>query len=228
MGRIGLDLLLYHATVEHVDRAVGVAGKAGVVGHHDDGGTALVEFGEEVHNRFTVLRVEVTGWFVGKEHGGVSGERAGDGDPLLLTTGELGGQMLGAMAHADFFECFQHALFTLGGGHAAVGKRELDVLVNRKVADEIEGLENETDLAVADAGTLGEGEALDRATVEHVGAFGGRVEQTEDGKERGFTTTGRAGDGDVFALLDIHVDTGEGVGFNFVGEEDFGDAFEFD
>src|SRR5690606_35967056 len=146
---------------------------------------------------------------VGEEHGGMAGESAGDGDALLLTAGELRGQVLGAVAHADLLESFEDAFLALGGRHAAVGERQLDVLVNGEVADEIEGLENETDLAVADAGTLGEREALHGATVEEVGALGGRVEQAENGEEGGLAAAGWAGDGDVFALVDLHVNARE-------------------
>ena len=41
-------------------------------------------------------------------------------------------------------------------GHAAVGQRQLDVLVDGEVADQVERLEDEADLAVADARPLGE------------------------------------------------------------------------
>jgi len=51
------------------------------------------------------------------------------------------------VAHADFFEGGGDGGFALGGGHTAVGEGELDVFVDGEVADEIEGLENETDLA---------------------------------------------------------------------------------
>jgi len=71
-------------------------------------------------------------------------------------------------------------------------------------------------------------EALDGAAVEDVAAVGRRVEQPEDGEQRGLAAAGRAGDGHVFALADVHVDAGEGVGLDFVGQEDLRHAFEFD
>jgi hypothetical protein len=37
----------------------------------------------------------------------------------------------------------------------AIGQRQLDVLEHGQVADQVEGLEDEADLAVADAGALG-------------------------------------------------------------------------
>src|SRR5215471_5181501 len=43
--------------------------------------------------------------------------------------------------------------------HAAVRERQLHVLVHRQVADQVEALEDEPDLAIADPRTLGEAEA---------------------------------------------------------------------
>ncbi len=228
MGGTGLDLLLDDAAVEDVDGALGVAREARVVRDHDDGGAGAVERVEQLHHGVAVLGIEVTRGLVGEEDGRGAGEGAGDGDALLLTAGELGGQVLGAVAHADLLEGLGHALLALAGGHAAVGEGQLDVLIDREVADEVEGLENEADLAVADAGALGERQALDGAAVEDVGAVGRGVEEAEDGKEGGLAATGRAGDGDILALADVHVDAGQGVRLDLVGEEDLGHAVEFD
>ena len=93
---------------------------------------------EQVHDRVAVLGVEVARRFVGEQHGRIAGQRAGDGDPLLLAAGELRGKMLGAVGHADFFERLVDPLFTLGGGHAAVGQRKVHVFINRQVADQVE------------------------------------------------------------------------------------------
>ena len=62
------------------------------------------------------------------------------------------------MRHADLLERLVDPLLALGGRHAAVGQRQLDVLEDREVADEVEALEDEADLAVADARPLGEAE----------------------------------------------------------------------
>ena len=45
-------------------------------------------------------------------------------------------------------------LRALGGPHAAVGERQLDVLEHGQVANQVEALEDESDLAVADARAL--------------------------------------------------------------------------
>ena len=87
----------------------------------------------------------------------LAGDGARDGDALLLTAGELAGQVLRAVRHADALERRIDALLALRGLHAAVGERQLDVLIHGEIADQVEALEDEADLAVADARALGRG-----------------------------------------------------------------------
>ena len=89
-------------------------------------------------------------------------------------------------------------------------------------------MKDETDLAIADAGALGQGQALDGAAIERVDAVSGRIEEPEDGKQRGLAATGGTGDGDVFPLANVDVNAGERMGLDLIGEKHFGDAFEFD
>ena len=159
---------------------------------------------------------------------GAPADRAGDGDALLLTAGELAGQVLGAVRHADLLERRHHALLALGRLHAAIGERQLDVLVDVEIADQVEALEDEPDLAVADARALRERQIGDRLAVERVLALGRRVEQPEDRQERRLAAARRPGDRDVLAALDLEVDAGEGVRLHLVGEEHLRDAIEVD
>ncbi len=71
-----------------------------------------------------------------------------------LTAGELRRVVAHAVRHADALERLLHALLALAAGHAAIGERQLDVLEHRQVADQVECLEDEADLAVADPGPL--------------------------------------------------------------------------
>src|ERR1022692_4526660 len=57
----------------------------------------------------------------------------------------------------------------------------LDVLVDAQVANEVERLKDEPDLAVADPGALGWSETLHGAVIEEVRPFRGRVEQPKEG-----------------------------------------------
>src|SRR3979411_1611288 len=85
-------------------------------------------------------------------------DRACDGDALLLTARELAGKVLRAMRHADALERGFDTLLPLRRLHAAVGRGQLDVLEDGEVANQVEALEDEPDLAVADARAFRRGE----------------------------------------------------------------------
>jgi len=94
-------VFINHSAVEEMDRAVSVAGEARVVSNHANGGAAAVEFAQQVHDRFAVGRIEVSGGLVGEQDERIAHDRARDGHALLLTSGELRRQVLGAVRHPD-------------------------------------------------------------------------------------------------------------------------------
>ncbi len=50
-----------------------------------DGCAVLVEFGEQLHYRFAVVRIEISRWFVRHQDEWVTGKRASHSYTLLLT-----------------------------------------------------------------------------------------------------------------------------------------------
>ena len=128
---------------------------ARIVRHHADRG-ALACSSDQVHHGFAVARIEVSGRFIREQDRGLAAQRAGDGDALLLTSGELRGIVFHAMRHADLVQRFLYAFLALDCGHTAIGQRQFDIFVNREVADQIETLEDETDLPVSNPGALAE------------------------------------------------------------------------
>ena len=124
--------------------------------HHADGRALAMQVAQQVHHRFAVLRIQVSGRLVGQQDRRIAGQRARHGHALLLTAGELRGIVLHAVRHAHALQRFLHALLALRRRHAAIGERQLDVLVNGEIADQIESLEDEADFAIADARALGE------------------------------------------------------------------------
>ena len=194
---------VYDFAVEEVDGAFGVVGVARVMSDHADGGAGGVDVVEKIHDGVAIFGVEVSGGLIGEENHGIADERACHRDALLLTTGKLCGIMLGAMRHFDAFEGALDFFLAFGGGHAAIGEGKFDVFVDGEIADEVEGLEDETDFAIANAGAVAELEAGDGLAVEGVVPFRGRIEKAEDGEEGGFAAAGGTGNGEVFALLMI-------------------------
>src|SRR4051794_21279571 len=111
--------------------------------------------------------------------------------------------MFSAMSHADTLERGQRILFSLGRRHAAIGQRQFDVFENGEITNEIEALEDETDLAIPNTRAFRKREVRNFAALKGVTAIRRRVEQTEDREERRLSATGRTGDGKIFALANV-------------------------
>ena len=138
--------------VADVDDAMGELGDVGFVGDDDDGVAAMVELVEERHDLVAGLGVEVAGGLVGEDDRGAIDERAGDGDALALSAGELVGLVAHAAVEVDGVQRGGGAFDAFGGRGAVVDQRELDVVQRRGAGEQVEGLKDEADLAVADAG----------------------------------------------------------------------------
>src|SRR5439155_27341997 len=110
----------------------------------------------------------------------------------------------------------------------AIGQRHFNVFENRQIADQIEALENETDLAVPNSRTIGKRKVRDFAAFKRVTAVRWRVEQTEDRQQGRFAAARRARDRNVFAVADVQMDSGKRVGLDFVSQKHFGNGVELD
>ena len=124
-------------------------------------------FCKQFHHCFAVARVEVSGRLVRQQDRRLSPQCAGDGDTLLLTARKLRGIVPHAVRHADALQRLHDALFAFGGRHPLpVGQWQLDVFVDGQIADQIEALEDEADLLIANARALSEIEILDCLSVQ--------------------------------------------------------------
>src|SRR6185436_17362318 len=94
--------------------------------------------------------------------------------------------------------------------------------------DQVERLEDESDLAIADASALRRRELRNRLAGEHVLTIRWRVEQTEDREQRRFAAARRSFHGDIFARLHFDVNVLEGVGLDLVSVENLLDSVQTD
>jgi len=104
--RVAEDLvgwpLLDDQAVVHEDDAVGdVAGEADLVGHDDHGHAGFGKAADDGQHIADQFRVEGGGRFIEQHQAGRDGQRAGDGDALLLPAGEAVRQVIGVIAEAD-------------------------------------------------------------------------------------------------------------------------------
>src|SRR5437588_7840660 len=126
-----------------MDSPLGMAGETLIVRHHADGGAFAMELLQQFHYRFSISGIEVSGWFIRQQDRWFACQRAGHSHTLLLTAGELRRIVAHAMRHSYLLQRFMNSLFALGGTHLAIGERQLDVLVDGEIADEVEALEDE-------------------------------------------------------------------------------------
>src|SRR4051812_39899755 len=132
------------------------------------------------------------------------------------------------MHHSHLFERLLDALGPLAAGHPAIRERQLDVLRDGQIADQVESLEYKSDAPIANARALGRRQVRDRLVLEEIGPLARRVEQTEDREQRGLAAARRPVDGDVLALADFEMHVRQRVGFDLVGEEDLADSLQLD
>jgi len=189
---------------------VGVGGGDGVVGDHDDGRAEPVHgVAEQREDLGGGGGVEGAGGLVAEDHVGAGDEGAGDGDPLLLAAGELGGPPGALVGEADLAEDL--------GGAAPVGaapgepQREQHVLLDGERGQQVEGLEDEAEAAAAQFGELVLAEACDLGAAEPDGAGGGAVESGGALQEGRLAGAGRSHHGGEAAVREAQVDAAQGV-----------------
>ena len=137
---------------------------------------------------------------------GLAGQRAGDRDALHLAAGELGRPVVHAVGEADLLEQQLDPRLALARAVAVEEQRHLDVLEGGDLRQQVEVLEDEADLAVADVGELVDVELRDLLAVEAVGAAARRVEAADDVEQGRLAGAGRTDDGDELAGLDLEVE----------------------
>src|SRR5260370_3154597 len=94
-----------------------------------------------------------------------------------------------------------HLLLPLCGARAAISQWQLDVFVHRQVADQVERLENKSNLAVADPRALANREIRHRRSVHRIIAARLGIEQPEMRAHSRLTTTHGPRVTDHFTLL---------------------------
>jgi hypothetical protein len=125
-----------------------------------------------------------------------------------------------ARGQADAAERRLDAALALGGVEAAVAQRHVHVVEQVQVGDQVEALEDEAELFVAQLAARVVVQALDVHAVEHVLAAAESLQQAGDVEEGGLARARGAGDRDELALLDVDVEATQRVRLDHVGAVD--------
>lgn len=209
--------LLDPAAVHHRDRVGHGHGLLLVVGDVDEGDADLRLDALELQLHLaSQLEVEGTERLVEQQDLRVVDERAGDGDPLLLATGELVRLALGEVAELDEL---QHVVdLLLHGLDAAAAQPEGDVLVDAQVREERVALEDRVD------GAFVRRQGGDVLVAETDGARRRVLESGDHPQRGGLSAAGGAEQGEERALRDGQVQRVDGregaVGLADPGEAD--------
>ena len=178
-------------------------GVVGGVGDHDDGGAGGVEVAEEVHDVEAVVAVEIAGRLVAEDELWVGNHGASHGDALLLPAGELLRVVAGPMDDAHTLQHLVDLRFALRLAEAEVAQRQLHVLEDVHVINQVEALEDEADDPAPQFQTVFLAQGGDLSSVEEITARVGGVEEAEDVEQCRLAATGRAHYGYEFALPDL-------------------------
>ncbi len=174
------------------------------VRHDQDGDAGLVEFLEQLHDLHARGGVEGAGGLIGQQHDRRVYERAGDGDPLLLSAGELCGDVSHAVTEPHPFERRLGPRAPLPARHARVQERQLDVVEGTGAAEQVELLEDEADLPVANLREGVPGQFGNRLPVDDDAPAGGGVEAADHVHEGRLAGTGRPHHGQELPAFDAH------------------------
>ena len=186
----------------------------GLVGDEHDRAAGAVEVVEQVEDVGGRRRVEVAGRLVGQQQRRFGDQRAGDRHPLLLAARQLARPVLGAVGQTrPTSSAAERSVTPLGRLDARVHERQLDVAQRGHVRQQVELLEHEADVAVADLGQPVLVEVGDVLTGEEQLSRRRDVEAADDVHQRRLARARRADDGDELAFVDAQVDAAQSLDF---------------
>src|SRR5690606_27316638 len=112
----------------------------------DDGASFAVELLKNAEDFFSAMTVKRAGWFVGKDDVRIVDQRAGDGNALLLSAGQLARAMMRALAHAEPLQDQPGFLTPRFLFLPRINGRDFDIAHRIQFAQKMVSLENETEM----------------------------------------------------------------------------------
>ncbi len=182
-----------------------------LVSHQQDRLPLAVERVEQHHDLLARGAVEVAGRFVGEQDTRPVHQRPGDRHPLPLASRELVGPVQHAVLEPHACQRVSGQLPALAPAHPGVDQGQLDVVQRRGPREQVERLEHEADLLVADPRELVVAQFRDPVAVEPVFAAGRAVQAADHVHEGGLPRARRAHDGDELVLPDDEIHAAERV-----------------
>src|SRR6056297_467545 len=85
---------------------------------NDSYSQVMIQAGKEVHYIFCIFCIKITSWLVGKNNGRFINQCPGNGNPLLLSTGQLTWMMMLPAGKSDHTQVFPSLILHFPGGNA--------------------------------------------------------------------------------------------------------------
>ena len=198
-GARGLGLQ-QHAVAD-VQHPLGVGGNFRLVGNHHNGDALLVELLENLHNLLAGFCIQGAGGLVGQQHLGVVHNGAGNGHPLALAAGELGGLKIHPVPQAHTLQGLAGNLQALLAAHPGVEQGQGHVLQGALPGEQVEALEHKANAVQAHVRKLVVAALGNILALQDVLPRGGAVQAADDIHQGGFAGAGGAHNGHVLPFV---------------------------
>ncbi len=117
-----------------------------IMTHQDDGEAVVpVESMDQIHDLTAGRAVQVAGRFIGQKKFRILDERAGDGNPLLLPSGQFRGQVVDPVEEPHALKGLRGLFPPDGTGHVLKHQGKFDILDRGACRKEMEHLEDDAD-----------------------------------------------------------------------------------
>lgn len=175
------------------------------MGNHDDRLAFPVQGLEQLHDLPGRLAVKTSGRFIGQKDRRIIDNGPGDRDPFLLATGKLVRQAIRLVGQTDFGQDQSRHLILFFGLDPGNRHRQLDILQDRQIGDQLEGLEDYADVFTTEIGPLLTAQLVEVKGIDQHLSPGRMIEAPHYRKQGGFSGTGLAHDTDKFTLIDMKI-----------------------
>ena len=149
-----VEYIGFYHSVANTDDTAGKVSNVFLVGNEYYGIPLLVNLAEQVHDLYGGLTIKVAGGFVRQKDRWVVYECAGDSYALALASGEFVWLMVGSFIEAYPIEHGSGSFFSFGLADACIDEGKCHILPGRQAREQVELLEYEPYLSVADIGKL--------------------------------------------------------------------------
>lgn len=203
--RIALD-----SAIANAHDALGMLGRRPLVRDQNDGVTIVIQALQCLHDSDARGRIQVAGWFIGKDDIRIGDKRSRNGDALLLTARELAAQKSCPIGQAHSCDGFRRPIVPLGHrNRRMIEERQQNVFLYGRPGKQIECLKHEAHACRANSGQIIIIERCRRRALKKIGTRRMTIQKAENMHERRFPGARRTHDRYELSAFDAQIDIEE-------------------